>query len=602
MKLISLKIDGFKNLKTKIDFTKSEGISVFVGNNGSGKSNVLEAISAIFYGLYDETNERRCNFTYSLEYEINSKNIIIQQLFFRGKEDAIGKLPPEILEDIPDVKEELKMVSCCIDGELVGGTLDKKYLPSQIIALYSGEETRLYEDYYLYEYDNFIKSIITSKKGVSENINMSFIGKDFWNIALLTMFASDFSLSEIIGDYKIDKLLFKFNEKNLKIFNEKNPNEVTRFVLGLSEIENINFEKFKESFFQTHKELFNLLSVAYLPKEESYNLIEEFDLELTNGENTFWASCLSEGQKKQILIYFVTAILANKDSIILLDEPDSYIHVGNKQRLKKIFTNFLDITKEGEFIMTTHSPTLMNNFEEKHLFYLENGKLDKNNKRNILDNITDGEMSMTDMEIFLNSKNKYLLVTEGKTDKKHIEIAIDKLGIENNFDIYPADGCDKLKQFLVGLPTDILSNKIIIGIFDYDQEGLKSLKKCGDVIQENKLYKIPAQKNRYGISLPCIDRDFERFKNQPIEFMYSKDILDSNNMLIKQDIRTINNNLESAEQLNLKDHEKLDKLCFFNVNDTNKNNFAESCKELPKEEFERFRALFDKILEIKSEN
>jgi hypothetical protein len=39
-----------------------------------------------------------------------------------------------------------------------------QYLPSKIIALYSGEETRLYEDYYLNDYEKYIKNIITSKK------------------------------------------------------------------------------------------------------------------------------------------------------------------------------------------------------------------------------------------------------------------------------------------------------------------------------------------------------------------------------------------------------------------------------------------------------
>ncbi len=52
MRLKSLWIDGFKNLKDfNIDFEKQDGITVLIGNNASGKSNVLEAISAIFAEL-----------------------------------------------------------------------------------------------------------------------------------------------------------------------------------------------------------------------------------------------------------------------------------------------------------------------------------------------------------------------------------------------------------------------------------------------------------------------------------------------------------------------------------------------------------------------
>ena len=43
----------FKNLKNfKLDFAGKGGIALLIGNNGSGKSNILEAISTIFFHLY----------------------------------------------------------------------------------------------------------------------------------------------------------------------------------------------------------------------------------------------------------------------------------------------------------------------------------------------------------------------------------------------------------------------------------------------------------------------------------------------------------------------------------------------------------------------
>ncbi len=45
MKLKRLWIDGFKNLNNfEIDFTDKDGITVLIGNNGSGKSNVLDTL------------------------------------------------------------------------------------------------------------------------------------------------------------------------------------------------------------------------------------------------------------------------------------------------------------------------------------------------------------------------------------------------------------------------------------------------------------------------------------------------------------------------------------------------------------------------------
>ena len=72
MRLKRLKIDGFKNLNNfELDFTEKDGTTVLIGNNGSGKSNVLEAISAIFTGLFKmSTPQRKPKFEYEIEYEL----------------------------------------------------------------------------------------------------------------------------------------------------------------------------------------------------------------------------------------------------------------------------------------------------------------------------------------------------------------------------------------------------------------------------------------------------------------------------------------------------------------------------------------------------
>lgn len=596
MKLISLKIKWFKNLDfwdNPIDFTKSEWISIFVWNNWSWKSNVLEAISAIFYGLYDETNERRCAFSYELEYEINWKNIKIIQEYTKWWISIWLEWNPfwHMMWD----ETEIRMVWYYVDSKFTK-KFDKNLLPSQIIALYSWEETRLYENYYLPVYDSYIKNIITSKSWIWDHVNMTYINKDFWNIALLTMTVSDISMEKIFWELKIDKIVFDFNDKNLKDFNKKNPNQVTRFALWISEIEDLDLEKFKEMpLIQTHKDLYKILSVATFPKEESYKLVNSIDLFFDNWVNTNW---LSEWQKKQILIYFVTQILAEKDSIILLDEPDSYIHVWNKQRLKEFFDDFLNITKEWEFIMTTHSPTLMNKFDKKHLFYLENGKLDLKEKREILDKITDWQMSLNEMEVFLNSWNKYLLVTEWITDKKHLEIAIEKLWIKNNYDIYSADSCEKLTNFLITLPNDIFANKTIIWIYDYDQAWLPALKRLWEKIEENKKYKVSWKINRFWISLPYIDVNFENNPVFTIEFMYSKEILKTHKMIEYRTVDDINRCIKNQnDKLNLSEIKSKDELYFYKVSesDTSKNSFTDKVRELENSEFINFKVLFDLI-------
>ena len=136
-----------------------------------------------------------------------------------------------------------------------------------------------------------------------------------------------------------------------------------------------------------HYDLFWNLSIACFGTEKNDKLINNIHLTFNNGMTLF---DLSEGQKKQLMLYFVTNMLLSNNTILLFDEPDSYIHVGNKYKLKDLFKECVATIKDGtQVIFTTHSPTLMNMFDKKHLFYLENGKLDLKEKREILDKITD---------------------------------------------------------------------------------------------------------------------------------------------------------------------------------------------------------------------
>ena len=49
MKIHSIYIDGYKNLNNiEIFMPEDTSVSAIIGNNGSGKSNILEALTQIF--------------------------------------------------------------------------------------------------------------------------------------------------------------------------------------------------------------------------------------------------------------------------------------------------------------------------------------------------------------------------------------------------------------------------------------------------------------------------------------------------------------------------------------------------------------------------
>ena len=73
MKLKSVYIEKYKNLSPlTIDFELGNGLTMLVGNNGSGKSNVLEAISGIFHDLFKGKDSRKikCDFSKTLDIRV----------------------------------------------------------------------------------------------------------------------------------------------------------------------------------------------------------------------------------------------------------------------------------------------------------------------------------------------------------------------------------------------------------------------------------------------------------------------------------------------------------------------------------------------------
>ena len=77
MKLKSLWIQEYKNLKDfSLDFEKGNNLSILIGNNGSGKSNVLEAISGIFAEAYRGVDLAANYLTYSKEEFLGFKTLL----------------------------------------------------------------------------------------------------------------------------------------------------------------------------------------------------------------------------------------------------------------------------------------------------------------------------------------------------------------------------------------------------------------------------------------------------------------------------------------------------------------------------------------------
>jgi recombinational DNA repair ATPase RecF len=76
MQFKKIYIDGYKNLiQTSIDVQSTDIPLAIIGNNGTGKSNLIEALLHIFLGLYFD---KPPDFNFHLEYTAHNKNVSIK--------------------------------------------------------------------------------------------------------------------------------------------------------------------------------------------------------------------------------------------------------------------------------------------------------------------------------------------------------------------------------------------------------------------------------------------------------------------------------------------------------------------------------------------
>jgi restriction system-associated AAA family ATPase len=171
MKLLKLKIenkDGFRSLQQgfEINFHSLSDIDTmgdfrpfcFAGLNGSGKSNVLEAIANIFYHLEvcvakyipdsikNPDNFRRNECTpdaFTLEYLIGQHNRKFYSVSFFDKviiQKEEGKEPQMFLHPFPfDSSAEVQEVSLVPPKLRDTAAEGKEYLPAHIVGYSSGE-------------------------------------------------------------------------------------------------------------------------------------------------------------------------------------------------------------------------------------------------------------------------------------------------------------------------------------------------------------------------------------------------------------------------------------------------------------------------------
>ena len=454
--LYSLNIGEYKNLhQLCIDFKSTDKYCCLIGLNGSGKSNVLEVISAIFYSLYhiatlvDGLRKYPCPFKYRISY-INDNEFY------------------EI-----------------IDGRLKNGnkvTLD--ILPKNILASYSGEDTRLWKTYYKPIYEKYC-SKMTATQGFIP-LFMFYISRHEWDISLLTLlYSEDIDVVKFVAGITKGaecKISFEYNNTNIKKWDGT---EIEGFIEKFKKKSTYNIESFRATineinFIDQPSTLFYCLCKC---RTESDNqIIQRINIEFINKGNI---EGLSEGEKKLINANTIIHILSAPNSLCLFDEPDSHIHIARKDELKELIN-----TENRYSIVTTHSPVFVNCLCDENIRYLKDGKIEDLERSKKLSLLSGGGISIFEGSLILGTKK--ILVVEGPYDKKYLEKAISIFAKRNSkykalkqIAIIPAGSAGNAKTMY----DDVLSKQVdglelIAFLFDYDKGGLEGWKNIGNIKSE----------------------------------------------------------------------------------------------------------------------
>jgi predicted ATPase len=381
MRLDWLSIPTYRNLRNfEIDFDEQQSTTVLLGRNGSGKSNLLEAIVEIFREL--ELGHQP-PFAYSLRYQCRERQIEIEA----------------------DPARTRKHLNIKVDGNPLTQAAFKRglnqYLPNFIFAYYSGWSSRL-ERQFDEPTRRYYREILYSPKKEMPLRRFFFCRKDYSQLVLLAFFLAKADSAKVLlekyleikqfdsalfvlktpwwrgtgtpgkrqleeGDQRFWYALGAFKGFLDRLWTHalapiRNTESVERdvrrqgetterlylFIKNETELARLNKRGEKS------KTLFGYLESLFL-----CDLIDEVrvNVERVDGTRVKFTQ-LSEGEQQLLTVLGLLLFTQNDESLYLLDEPDTHLNpVWTYDFLNLLQQNIS--AEKGQLLIATHNPLMI---------------------------------------------------------------------------------------------------------------------------------------------------------------------------------------------------------------------------------------------------
>lgn len=518
MRIRYLWIENYKTLKNfRMYFTNEHFLEVVAGKNGTGKSSLFEAIALIFHHLYqDNSEEGAISFEYEIEYEINGIAYNIKYDFecfylnnYPVEEIDKAYLPDAILiyysghsETIKNIsshyKEDLSELDYSLENQKFG------FISNYILDIYAIKNIIINLSLILDEETGSSKKIkeFAGIKNISDNLKMSLPCLDKFNDVV------EFNISEY------DKLLIK-KMNNIALQSNTRLNVMNALTLATYSVEKLKQEVFNSEF--NRLEFINFLIKLY-----AMDSLDVFDVEYIGVDDLYGHDIeLSDGENQAVIFSAAIDILKDKNILMLIDEPDAFLHTDWQYNLFKQF-NELDVpsTSSTQCIVSTHSPISLINCNIEYIHMLSKNSagivsVSKTSKNNAINEIGSHLISFSERKNLIdiiNNDSTPVLFVEGYTDLFALNVAWNALfcGADMPFRLHVAFSDRNMNQLLCSdFLGSSLSEKTGFGLFDFDS-AYDQWKGIGDIIERDP-YKgmITKRKNKeiYGILMPVPNRE-----------------------------------------------------------------------------------------------
>lgn len=391
MRIHRVSIKEYRNLKNFDCIFSGSNSATFIGNNGSGKSNLLEVITRAFSSaqniccgkplspIYPETipDVLDCIIEYSVEdifytlkYNCNIENLLSHH-------------------DINSSQTIREQVTILRGDKILSKSDMSKALPELVLLYYAGE-TQRQKGTAECTYDTLYETRLKRAK-TSDLPGLRFV--DCYNtndLTLLLAVASAYRgnyYHELLSLFGCVGIIPKFSLILKKPSNGKGAadtywgatgfvklllDDLRKDVSATRDLDSQYFMFFNDSASLKKVSVDEFDLFAKLKVLKQYGYLDHIGIEFEKRDGVRFSSLrLSEGEKQLALLLLLTAFTAKKEALYLFDEFDTYLHLN----WQKEFSKMLHATDvEGQMVITTHSPATIAGMQRKDVFIMYDGR------------------------------------------------------------------------------------------------------------------------------------------------------------------------------------------------------------------------------------